>query len=116
LASNGGNEPSWLAQRLRLWELVEKNLRVMVAKRGAESDQGRVALDKARLGTKFRGDLTKLVDAAGRGNRRVAVATFSTRLRPEQSADEMKRSAVSALVYMPFMSLEVHFGYGADIA
>jgi len=113
LTSAGSNQPSWLAQNFRLWELTEKNLRVMVAKRGAESDQGRVVLDKARLGTKFGGDLTELVEVAGRGNRRVAVATFSTRLRAEQTTDEMKRSAVSALVYMPFMSLEgLLFGYG----
>jgi len=106
LTSAGSNQQSWFAQHLLLWELVEKNLRVTVAKRGAESDQGRVMLDNVRLGTKFRDDLTELVEAAGHGNRRVAVATFSTRLRPDQSAEEMKRSAVSALVYMPFMSLD----------
>jgi hypothetical protein len=113
LTSADTNEPSWLARHLRLWELVEKNLRVMAAQHGAESDQGRVVLDKARLGAKFRRDLSELVEAAGRGDRRVAVATFSTRLRPQQSSDEMKRSAVSALVYMPFMSLDgLLFGYG----
>jgi len=113
LTSAGGNEPSWLAQHLRLWELAEKNLRVIFAKRGAESDRGRVVLDQARLGNKFRDDLRELVEAAGRGNRRVAVATFSTRLRPEQSTDLMKKSAVSALVYMPFMSLDgLLIGYG----
>lgn len=112
LTSAGSNQPSWLAQNLLLWELVEKNLRVMVAKRDAESDHGRVTLDKARLGTRFKGDLNELVEVAGQRNRRVAVATFSTRLRAEQSADEMKRSAVSAFVYMPFMSLDgLLFGY-----
>ena len=36
----------------------------------------------------------------------MAVATFSARLRPEQSVEERKQAAVSALVYMPFMSLD----------
>jgi lysophospholipase L1-like esterase len=113
MTREGSIEPSWLARRFLLWELVEKNLRVMVAERGAESASGRVVLDEARLGSKFRKDLTELVEAAGRGDRRVAVATFSTRLRPEQSVDEMKRSAVSALVYMPSMSLDgLLLGYG----
>jgi lysophospholipase L1-like esterase len=112
LSSAGNNRSSWLAQHLRLWELAEKNLRVIAAKRGAESDHGRVVLDKVRLGNEFRKDLGELVEMAGRENRRVAVATFSTRLRPEQSADEMKQAAVSALVYMPFMSLDgLLFGY-----
>jgi lysophospholipase L1-like esterase len=113
LARAGSIEPSWLARRFLLWELVEKNLRVMVANRGAESSSGRVVLDEAQLGSRFRNDLTELVEAAGRGERRVAVATFSTRLRPEQSPDEKKRSAVSALVYMPAMSLDgLLLGYG----
>jgi lysophospholipase L1-like esterase len=112
LKAEGSHEPSWLARHLLLWELVEKNLRVMLARRDAESDRGRVVLDEAHLGTRFRQDLTELVEAAGQRGRRVAVTTFSTRLRPEQSADEMKRSAVSALVYMPFMSLDgLLFGY-----
>jgi len=97
---------SWLAQNFRMWELVEKNLRVLIARQGAESDTGRVVLDKANLGVKFRKDLSDLIQAAGRENRPVAVATFSTQLRPEQSAEVRKRAAVSALVYMPAMSLD----------
>lgn len=112
LISPGSHQPSWLAQHLRLWELAEKNLRVMAAKSSAESNRESVVLDKATLGSQFRKDLGELVEVAGQGNRRVAVATFSTRLRPEQPLDEMKRAAVSALVYMPFMGLDgLLFGY-----
>jgi lysophospholipase L1-like esterase len=106
IAPRRSHEPSWLAQNLRLWELAEKNLRVLVARQGAEGSKGRVAFDGASLGGAFRTDLSKLVEAAGQDGRRVAVATFSARLRPEQSVEERKQAAVSALVYMPFMSLD----------
>jgi hypothetical protein len=54
-----------------------------------------------------------LVDVAKRGDRVVALATFSTQLRPEQSNDEKARAAVSALVYMPNMSPDgLLVGYG----
>ena len=106
IAPRRSHEPSWLAKNLRLWELAEKNLRVLVARQGAETSQGRVTVDAASLGDTFRRDLAQLVEAAGRDGRRVVVATFSTRLRPEQSLEERKQAAVSALVYMPFMSLD----------
>jgi len=99
-------ERSWFAQNLRLWELVEKNLRVIAARRGAESSRGRVVLDQKTLGKEFERNLGKLIDAAGHDGRLVAVATFSTRLRPEQTDEEKKKAAVSALIYMPSMSLD----------
>lgn len=105
-APRSRHEPSWLARNSRLWELVEKNLSVMAAKQGAESSAGRVVLDEATLGSDFRRRLSELVDEAGQDGRRVAVATFSARLRAEQSPEEKKQAAVSALVYMPHMSLD----------
>ena len=112
VAGRRSHEPSWMAQNLRLWELAEKNLRVLVAKQGAETNKGRVVIDEATLGTAFRTDLTRLVEAAAQDGRRVALATFSARLRPEQTVEERKQAAVSALVYMPFMSLDaLLFGY-----
>lgn len=100
------HEPSWLSQRLRLWELVEKNLSVHRARQGAGTDNGRVAIDASTLGREFSAGLTRLVEEASRGGRLVALATFSARLRPEQTPEEKKQAAVSALVYMPFMSLD----------
>jgi len=53
-----------------------------------------------------------ILGMARRDNRQVAVATFSTQLRAEQSPQEKKRAAVSALVYMPNMGLDgLLFGY-----
>jgi lysophospholipase L1-like esterase len=106
------NRPNWLARHFLLWELVEKNLKVMGAQRDAESEMHRVVLDKAHLGAEFDKDLRELVELAGRDNRQVAVTTFSTQLRSEQTTEEKKRAAVSALVYMPNMGLnDLLFGY-----
>jgi len=112
LTAAGGNRQNWMARHFLLWELVEKNLKVTGARRGAESEAHRVVLDKVRVGTGFDQDLRGLMELAGRDNRRVAVATFSTQLRAEQTTEEKKRAAVSALVYMPNMSLDILlFGY-----
>jgi hypothetical protein len=107
------NRLNWLARHSLLWELVEKNLKVMGAQRGAKSGAHQVVLDKARVGAGFDKDLRELVGMAGRDNRHVAVATFSTQLRADQTTEEKKRAAVSALVYMPNMGLDaLLFGYG----
>ncbi|MEZ5502867.1 MAG: SGNH/GDSL hydrolase family protein [Halioglobus sp.] len=110
--SSSNNQPSWLAQHMLLWDLAEKNIRIIFAQHTAESEVGRVSLDEKRFGESFRSDLGQLVEAASSGGRTVAVVTFSARLRPEQSLEEKKKSAVSALFYMPFMSLDgLLFGY-----
>jgi len=106
------NRPGWLERHLLLWELVVKNLRVRSAQQDAVAATNRVTMDKATLGAEFHHDLRELVTAAQRKGRLVAVATFSTQLRVEQSAEERKRAAVSALVYMPNIGLDdLVFGY-----
>ena len=95
---------SWLADYSLLWNLAEKNLRVWFAQRRVESAEGRLDLDAAALGQRFRLDLTGLVQAAQQRAKRVAVATFSIQLRPGQSPEEQLRAAASRLYYEPFMT------------
>jgi lysophospholipase L1-like esterase len=104
---------SWMARHSLLWELVEKNLMLMRAHREAKSDKDRVVLDKPRFGAAFDQDLRELVAMAGRDHRRVAIATFSTQLRAEQTTEERRRAAITALLYMPSMDIDgLLFGYG----
>ncbi len=98
--------PSWLAERFTLWSLAEKNWRVFRAQRAAKSQAGRLAVDPQTLGEGFRRDLTALLQAAGRVAPVVAVATFATHLRPDQSESEQTRAIASALYYMPFMTAD----------
>ncbi|MBL8378254.1 MAG: SGNH/GDSL hydrolase family protein [Burkholderiales bacterium] len=95
----------WLERNSLLWELVVKNLRV----RNAQRDSGevpRLSVDARALGANFRRELTELVREAKASAPLVAVATFSTRLRASQSLEEKRQAAVSALVYMPFMTVD----------
>jgi lysophospholipase L1-like esterase len=98
---------SWLERHSLLWELVVKNLRVRQAQdEAANPHSERLSFDPARIGTKFQSELTTLAKESAGVASRVAIATFSTRLRPEQTLEQQRQAAVSALVYMPFMSLD----------
>ena len=100
------NRESWLQQHSLLWDLALKNIRVLTVQHGAESAQGRLEVDGPSLGKEFRKDLESLVDTIQKSGPAIALATFSTRIRGEQSVEDKKRAAVSALVYMPFMTLD----------
>jgi lysophospholipase L1-like esterase len=106
LTARDANGPGWMERHLLLWELVAKNLKVRTAQQGAETAANRVVLDKAAFGREYEHDLRELVAATQQKGRLVAVVTFSTQLRAEQSAEERKRAAVSALVYMPSVGLD----------
>jgi lysophospholipase L1-like esterase len=97
---------SWLSERSLLWNLAEKNLRILIAQKKVEADVGRLDVDERVLGETFRKDLEALVRAAQQHAKVVAIATFSTRLRPGQSPEEQLEASASALYYMPFMTPE----------
>lgn len=107
---------NWLERHSLLWELVVKNLRVRRAQQqAAESAQAdtlgrgssrKLVIDPARTGAQFQTDLRALINESGAIATRVAVATFATRLRPEQTPQQQREAAVSAFVYSPFMSVE----------
>ncbi len=89
--------PSWLSEYSLLWNLAEKNFRIWVAQQKAEKKVDRLEVDTASLGGVFRDDLTALVRQAQQQARVVALATFSARLRKEQSEEEQLQAAASAL-------------------
>lgn len=109
-AAESGQQ-SWLERHSLLWELVVKNLRVRKAQAdnsGEAASPGRrkLVIEPARIGTQFQADLSALVKEANGVAGRVAIATFSTRLRAEQTPAQQTQAAVSAFVYSPFMSTE----------
>jgi lysophospholipase L1-like esterase len=95
-------EFSWPGRYSLLWNLVEKNLRILVSQRAAESGQERLEVDVRTLGSEYRQALTQLVRAAQRSAKLVAVATFSIQLRRDQSPEQEMRASASAFFYMPF--------------
>lgn len=105
-AADSGRQ-SWLERHSLLWELVVKNLRVIRAQSALAHDQSkRLYVDASLLGTSFEHNLRSLLREAGATSTRVVVATFSTRLRSDQPHEVQQQAAVSANVYMPFMSVD----------
>lgn len=101
------HEPGWLERHSLLWELVVKNLRVRNAQQKPDQAGTRkLQVDPGTLGRSFREDLSALLREGRAAGAHVAVATFSTHLRPGQSEEQARRAAVSALVYMPFMTID----------
>jgi lysophospholipase L1-like esterase len=78
-------ELSWGSNYSLLWYLVEKNLRIMALQQSADELQGKIELDSESLAAPFRSDLRQLVHASSLAAPLVAVVTFSTRLRADQS-------------------------------
>ncbi len=97
-------EMSWPSRYSVLWNLVEKNLLIQQAQRVAQAGQGRLVVDAAKLGDEYRQGLIDLVRAAQQQARLVVLATFSTQLRPGQTAEQQMRASESAFFYMPFVT------------
>lgn len=97
---------SWLARHSLLVDLVQKNWRVRAAGQQIDAGAQRLAFKPDDIGQSFDAELQALIAAAARSGLHVSIATFSARLRRDQGPPERKAAAVSALVYMPFMSLD----------
>ena len=99
-------ELSWLSQYSLLWYLVQKNLRIMTLQRTVDELEGKIELNPDALAAPFRSELLQLIHASKTATPLVALVTFSTQLRPEQSFEQRKRAATTSLYYMPYMSVE----------
>jgi lysophospholipase L1-like esterase len=95
----------WLGRHSLLVYLIEKNLEVMRLQREATNPSGKIKLDMERLDAEFRQDYINLVVASQKVAKIVVTVTFSPRLRPGESPEERRQAAVTALYYMPYMTL-----------
>ena len=96
----------WLAQYSVLIRLIELNTQVRQRQQLAMSGKARLTYDPVALSVGFHQHLGELVRAAQQFSPVVAVATFSIKLRREQSPQEQLHSAESSLYYMPYMSIK----------
>jgi len=98
-------EESWLSKYSLLWMLVEKNLSLMTLENTADAELLEVKPDN--LGSEFRENLRLMVQSAReRGVSVVALATFSTHLRPGMTAEQRDKAMVSSRYYMPYLSAD----------
>ncbi|MGQ0614090.1 MAG: SGNH/GDSL hydrolase family protein [Planctomycetaceae bacterium] len=99
-------DPSWLARRSVLWNLIEKNTDVWLRQRSAARGQNRLVFDAAELSRAFEGRLFELVEEAKNVAPLVVLATFSVQVRRSQSDAERLRACNTSLYYMPYMSVD----------
>lgn len=99
---NGGRKPSWLARHLMLADLAEKNIAFL---RGGSGDSPQRALSTPaeQLARPYARELAQTVALARRVAPQVAVVTFTSRLQPGQTRDQLAEGAASSL-YMPYMT------------
>lgn len=97
-------ETSWIARYSVLWNLVDKNLRVMASQREARKNQGRVAIDTSKIGEQYRRELTHLVRVAQARSKLTAVVTLETRVRSDQTPEQQEVALQSAIFFMPFIT------------
>ena len=95
---------SWLSEWSMLVYLVEKNLRILAVQQAAQDDSNKLKLDSDALAGAFRANLVALVRAAKESGAKVALVTFSVRLRADQTPEEQNAAAVTSLYYMPYMT------------
>ena len=98
---------SWPGEYSLLWNLVEKNLRVLSAQSAARKNGQRLKVVPSTLGEAYRSKLTDVVRAAQRHAKLVAIATFSAQPRPTQPVDVQMRASASAFLYMPSVTPEL---------
>lgn len=98
-------EIGWLGRHSLLVYLIEKNLEVMRLQRDAMNRSGKIKLDMERLDAEFRQDYINLVVASQKVAKIVVTVTFSPRLRPGESPEDRQKTAITALYYMPYMTL-----------
>ncbi|NNF61550.1 MAG: hypothetical protein HKN06_09520 [Gammaproteobacteria bacterium] len=96
---------SWLSEYSLLSYLVEKNLRVRTQQAQASDAEPKLTVDTAALAAPFEAALVELGTAAGQVADFVALVTFSTHLRPDQTDKQQAAAAVTGLYYMPYMTI-----------
>jgi len=94
----------WLARHSVLAYLVEKNFQILELQHAAQSNEGKIVVDQARLAAMYRSDLTALVEASKKVASLVVTVTYAPRLRANQSPPELRAAAVTSLYYMPYMT------------
>jgi len=98
-------QKSWLSDHSLLWYLIEKNLRIKSHQEKASDQTKKLQFKLEDLAIPFQADLISLVEESKNVAPIVALATFSHRLRRNQTSEEQIQAAVTSLYYMPYMTI-----------
>lgn len=106
LTAGRADEESWLERHSVLWFLVAKNVRIWRRQADAERKVGKLEFDAGEASKTFEARLSNLVRASQQVAPVVALVTLAPRMRPSLSPNEQRRAAVTALYYMPYMTID----------
>jgi lysophospholipase L1-like esterase len=100
-----GDEKDWLSHVSLTWELIRKNVKLLRRQQKAKEGINRLAFEPQDLSKKFYTDYRDLVEASHQVASIVVMATFSYKIRREQTPEEQLKAASIAIYYMPYMSV-----------
>ncbi len=98
-------EKDWFTKYSRLLYLLKKNVEIFYRQKEVFNHR-KLIFNSAELSQGFRDRLRMLILESQKNAKLVAVATFSYKLRREQTLEEQVKAANTALYYMPYMSIE----------
>lgn len=96
---------SWASQWSLLIYLVEKNLRILALREAGDDDARKVRISPEAIAQPFEASLRDLIQLVMASGAKVALATFSTRVRADQTPDEQQKAVETNLYYMPYMTV-----------
>jgi lysophospholipase L1-like esterase len=98
------DEAGTLGKFLLTWLLIQKNLDIIRRQRGAAEGQQQLTFNERELSRGFENRLRTLIIAAKEVAPIVSVATFSQKVRRDQTVAEQLRASNTHLYYMPYMT------------
>lgn len=101
---SGDRSLSWLSKWSMLIYLVEKNLRVLTLQADAGKPSSKLDVDPSTLTARFDKNLRELLQSVRASGAKIALASFSTQMRRDQTPAEKQAAAVTSLYYMPYMT------------
>jgi len=100
--------PSWFGRRSGLFEVIEKNIVILMRQLRALSDRGKLKLEPHELGelsTEFQRQLRDIVTECQRSGALVVLLTRESRIQRNSGRLAQIRSSGSRLFYQPYMSI-----------
>ncbi len=101
--SLGDRQMVWLSNYSVLVNLIKNNFIIWNVQNSASENANKLDVLDNILAKLFQQNLEALVSESQKVAKKVALVTFSVRIRSQQSDDEQKKSAITSLYYMPYI-------------
>jgi lysophospholipase L1-like esterase len=102
----------WLEQHSLAWHLIKKNALIAYRSHQAEERRDRLQLEEKHFSLGFEERLSQLIVESKKRANLVAIATFSYKVRQDQTPEVKAKNAEIAIFYMPSLTPEsLLFGY-----